>query len=246
MLNPRKGWCTYEFFLPLTSRQCKTGKWAVTMFGWHCVLVCLRELGPVLPSPKYQGCQGLKCPFLSLQGTFLHFDIFPGIAVSVPPQNIACQLFLCCGHLQESGHASHPVFAIVHLSLGNLNFHIMQLFATFGRCCVKRNPLWPVHTIFAWIIYIFWRNITTLKVHVWNWKHLSLASIFEEYTCGLVLKPRCTGCWTLFKEEYHQISTKIALVSEFKFPNERRFATVSEWISDDTDRSGGVKYWSNA
>ncbi len=26
------------------------------------------------------------------------------------------------------------------LSLGNINFHIMQLFATFGRCCTRRDP----------------------------------------------------------------------------------------------------------
>ncbi len=49
-------------------------------------------------------------------------------------------------------------------------------------------------------------------------------------------QPICTGCLTLFEVEYHQILTKIVLVSEFKFPNERRFATVSEWISDDPKR----------
>ncbi len=104
--------------------------------------------------------------------------------------------------------------------LGNWNFCGIYIFFTF---CMKRDVHWPLQTIFAWIQYFFKGK---------NYYFDFFALIFGELVwCA---KPTCTGCWTLFEGEHHQILTKIAWVSEFK---ERTLAPVSERISDDPDRA---------
>ena len=80
------------------------------------------------------------------------------------------------------------------LSLGNLNFHIMQLFTNFRRYCRRRDPIWPVHTVFEWIPCILVHKPIVLKFNYYNRKICFFVSFLRGRQRFWWSKPICTGC----------------------------------------------------